>query len=279
MNPKSMDMHAADWPAFTEQHLFASRAQQVLQFPHPVTCVLLDLQLLAEKVDLTGVEKTLGGCLSSTEMNLLKRFTYAKRKREWLGGRLAAKYAAARLIDRVQPGQHTLRWEDFSILADENGRPAITAADTTGYPIPDISISHSGTFASALAVHRGFGGLDLQENTPRVMRVKNRFCNAGEERILQNSSPATPQDFSIPLTKLWAAKEALRKVARIQTLPGFLEMELVEISYDEHDKTLPWNFIFRIKPSAGFFRKSLNVAVTSLENYALAVTLVDDTLG
>jgi phosphopantetheinyl transferase (holo-ACP synthase) len=276
MSPKSMDMHAADWPV-TEQHLFASGAQHVLQFPHPLTCVLLDLQHLAEKVDLKREEKTLGGCLSSTEMDLYNRFTLAKRKREWLGGRLAAKYAAARLIDRLQPGHYRIGWEDFSILADENGRPHITAGNRTGPPMPDISISHSGTYAAALAVHKGFGGLDLQEITPRVMRVKDRFCSAGEVRILQDTLPAADRDFSASLTKLWAAKEALRKVARMQTLPGFLEMELVEIKCGAH-KTTPWNFIFEINPSAGFPRKSVRVAVTRLENYALAVTVVDDTL-
>jgi len=273
-----MDLQITNWP-FTELSLFATQAQQILQYPHLMQCILLDLQRLEETIVLEGGEKALRGSLSSTEQELLNKFKLAKRRREWLGGRLAAKYAVDRLLELVQSRQYALPWADYSILGDDYGRPHISADCKTGAPMPDISISHSGSFAAALAVRKGFGGLDLQEITPKILKVKDRFCTPGEERILRDSIPVAPANIAGLLTKLWSAKEALRKVARLQTLPGFLEMKLVEINCGQRqDKNTPWCFIFTIEPSAGFTRKGLNVAVIGMENYTLAVTAMDDTL-
>jgi len=274
-----MDLHSPNWP-FTELPHFATQAQQTLQYPHLMQCVLLDLQRLEKTIELAGEKKALSGSLSRTEQELLNKFTLAKRRREWLGGRLAAKYAVDRLRESVRSRQYALPWTDYSILGDENGRPHILTDNKTGTPMPDISISHSGSFAAALAVHKGFGGIDLQEITPKIMRVQDRFCTPGEERILWESIPGAPANIASLLTKLWSAKEALRKVARMQTLPGFLEMKLVEInSGQRQNKTPPWHFIFTMRPSTGFTCKKVSVAVTDMENYTLAVTAMNDTLA
>jgi len=273
-----MDLQITNWP-FKKLSLFATQAQQILQYPHLMQCILLDLQRLGETIDQKGEEKALRGSLSRTEQELLNKFKLAKRRREWLGGRLAAKYAVVGLLELVQPRQYALPWADYSVLGDEYGRPHISADYKTGDPMPDISISHSGSFAAALAVHKGFGGIDLQEITHKIMKVKDRFCTPGEERILRDSFPVAPANIAGLLTKLWSAKEALRKVSRRQTLPGFLEMKLVEINCGQRqDKNAPWCFIFTLDPSTGFTRKGLNVAVTDMENYTLAVTVMDDTL-
>lgn len=269
-----MDLQSTDWPVF-EQHLFSTRTRQILQFPHPITCFLLDLQQLEEKALLTTGENALSTSLSRRELARLKTFSLAKRKREWFGGRLAAKYAVKRLLALTEPLPDTSAMADYAILADENGRPFISAdAQNMVQPVPDISISHSGSFAAALAVHRGYGGIDLQKITPKVLKVKNRFCTPGEERILLDSYSAAPESITGVLTKLWAAKEALRKMIRLPVLPGFLEMQLVEIiGQGRREEAFPRCFVINIKPSASSAGQTCRVAVTGLKDYALAVSL------
>ena len=69
----------------------------LLRFPHPVTVVLLDIQKLARQIS-PGLKFDLTKYLSGREQLPLEAFTSEKRKNEWLGGRIAAKYAAARLL-------------------------------------------------------------------------------------------------------------------------------------------------------------------------------------
>ena len=76
-----------------------------------------------------------------------------------------------------------------------------------------------------------------------------------------------------PLTKLWAAKEALRKASSLGSLPGFLELELIEITADQLQKEAGlWGFIFNWKNPAGSAYEKCRVAVAHKEDYALALT-------
>ena len=80
-----------------------------------------------------------------------------------------------------------------------------------------------------MATGKGFCGVDIQKITPRVIKIQKRFCTPAEKLILQKSFPWQSEIETAALTKLWAAKEALRKAAFAPPLPGFLEMELAEI--------------------------------------------------
>ena len=81
------------------------------------------------------------------------------------------------------------------------------------------------------------------------------------------------------LTKLWAAKEALRKASFLDSLPGFLELELIEIAgkkaYKETDLR---QFVFKWNKPAGSAHEICSVAVTHIEDYALAFTVRDFTV-
>ncbi|MBW1749868.1 MAG: hypothetical protein JRJ37_04055, partial [Deltaproteobacteria bacterium] len=92
--------------------------------------------------------------LSGPELSYFKRFSYPKRRREWLGGRIAAKAAMQELgkADRM-PG----RLQQLSILPDDHGRPVADTMQNVS-----ISISHSGQFAVGFAVKGGTCGIDLQ---------------------------------------------------------------------------------------------------------------------
>ena len=139
--------------------------------------------------------------------------------------------------------------------------------------MPDISISHSGSMAAAMAAHNGLCGVDIQKVTGKVFKVRDRYCTHNEKKILEAFFPVAGKAQAAPLTKLWAAKEALRKASSMSSLPGFLELELIEITAAPQQKESgPWGFIFNWKNSAGLTHKKCTVAVTHIEDYALALT-------
>ncbi|MFH1021241.1 MAG: 4'-phosphopantetheinyl transferase superfamily protein [Pseudomonadota bacterium] len=156
--------------------------------------------------------------LSADELNRWLGLRLKKRRTEWLGGRLAAKCAAAGLLDET-----AMDWRKLVIRTEEDGRPYV-AAEAHGVA-PFISISHSGPMAAALAANLPCG-LDIQESGDKIQRVRQRFAAPEEEDILgaslSRSFPETER-----LTMLWAAKEAVRKMVRTSPLLGLLEIRLL----------------------------------------------------
>ena len=167
-------------------------------------------------------------------------------------------------------------------MPDKNGRPFLAAA-TKKEALPDISISHSGDLAAAMAVSRGLCGIDIQKITDRVVKVRNRFCSPNEEHLIQSFFKTFRAEQSSALTKLWAAKEALRKAAAIDALPGFLELELTGITTaSPHTAAPPYQFTFLWKHMdmhGSEFDEKCCVAVSHFADYALALTARDDTVA
>ncbi|HIJ90323.1 MAG: 4'-phosphopantetheinyl transferase superfamily protein [Desulfobulbaceae bacterium] len=156
--------------------------------------------------------------LSPDELEQWRGFNLEKRRAEWLGGRIAAKWAAAGLL-----GETAMTWRNLVIRTEAGGRPYV-ATETHAAP-PFISISHSGPLAAALAANFPCG-LDIQEPGAKIHTVRDRFVSPEEEDIL---SASLPESFTETerLTMLWAAKEAIRKMVRTTPLPGFLEIRLL----------------------------------------------------
>jgi len=258
------------------------QVQELLQYPHLLTYVQIDLKLLEEEISKLGEKKAITCSLSREEKDLLSTLSLDKRRKEWLGGRFAAKYATAGLFEQVESQKHDMHWSRYAIIVDKNGRPYLSANNKNAahLTMPDISISHSGSLAVAMAAQKGFCGVDIQNVTQKVFKVSDRYCSHNEKQILEKFFPVEPEKQAAPLTKLWAAKEALRKVSAMNSLPGFLELELIEITTAPLQKESgPWGFIFNWKNSAGLTHKKCTVAVTHIEDYALALTARGDTLG
>ena len=260
-----------------DQIFSALQVQELLQYPHLLTFILLDLQLLEQEVNKQGEEKAMANNLSREELDLLNKFTLAKRKREWLGGRFAAKYATKSLLDQIESPKNILHWSKYIVTADENGRPLLSTSNENIAQPGDVSISHSASMAAAMAVHKGHCGIDIQKITPKVFKVNDRFCTHDEKQILEDFFSLEPENQANYLTKLWTAKEALRKVSNKTSLPGFLELELNEITSGPlQKKSGPWVFIFTWKNPAGLTHKKYRVAISHIEDYALALTARDD---
>ena len=241
-----------------------------------VRYIVFSLKDFAEAMGLQGMEKTAARCLTVREREYWDRLHAVKRQREWLGGRLAAKYVAS----LMQTGEGCfLPWSEFAILADENGRPFLAAAKT-GARLPDISISHSGDMAAALAVGTGLCGIDIQKVTERTVRVRERFCLPVEEQILETFFPIHLQSRSVLLTKLWAAKEAIRKTANLSSLPGFLELELTEIKEGSPGADPAcWTFFFRWRKTgkkSPAIDENCSVSVKIMADYVLAFSTRND---
>ncbi len=249
------------------ENFSVARLQKFLHCNQLFTIVLLDLRLLEENINRLGKDMVIAGSLSGNEIALLDKFTSAKRYWEWIGGRFAAKFATGQLLDQVYSHYTASHWSAHVIDTDENSRPFLSAGtETSGIALPDISISHSGSMAAAMAAEKGLCGIDIQKRTPKVIKVSDRFCTGREMQILQKTFPGTAEE---PLTKLWAAKEALRKASNKSSLPGFLELELIEIN---------WNFPQKepVDPGVFFFNGNKQVAVGQIREYALALTVSDD---
>ncbi|CAK8725013.1 hypothetical protein KKHLCK_15635 [Candidatus Electrothrix laxa] len=190
------------------------------------TLSLVDLDLIEHFLqadEATLLQRT----LSPAEQCYFQRFKYIKRKKEWLGGRLAAKAAILNFTDNQD-----LR--SITILPNKHGRPL---AEELPAPLsalgnePTISISHSDCFAVALARARSISqsscGVDLQEISTKLAGLTSHFATDAELQLLAEQ---TDYDEDTRLTMLWTVKEALKKALLHDQSVIFSATELQEIA-------------------------------------------------
>jgi len=128
-----------------------------------------------------------GEALSPAETLRLAAFRLDKRRREWLGGRLAAK----NLLSEAAGGAPLA---SFEVGMDKYGRPACRGTL--------LSISHSGGWAlAALKPDSAFLGADLEKIEDRHPAWYSDYFHPSE----------LPAPDASAATRLWAIKEALMK--------------------------------------------------------------------
>lgn len=210
-----------------ENNIFPDALQQTAATAFPGThfsVVMLEIENCWNSVYILA---NLSLWFSAREREQLADYTLAKRKREWLAGRISAKLATASLNHNTAATDYT----QVEISNFPGGRPY---ANLHGQPCLheklDISISHSGTLAAALAADR-YCGIDVQFLNDSLIRVQDRFCSKPEEQILLDFFGDSP--WKMPLNLLWTAKEALRKAFSYQIVPGFLQLNLRQIESDD----------------------------------------------
>ncbi|MEN8140370.1 MAG: 4'-phosphopantetheinyl transferase superfamily protein [Thermodesulfobacteriota bacterium] len=196
--------------------------------------------------------------LTATEKTKLASFRLAKRRHEWLAGRLAAKAAVCQIAPPLSPAQ-------VEISTSERGRPR--ARLPQGRTMA-VSISHSGGLAVGLASPAGEAGIDIQELVPALIRIRGRFVHHDEERLLAQLAP--PDEPLAALGLLWSAKEALRKQLEIWPLLGFLEARLSRVAWQGSIASLT----FTPKPGQRTLPSQLpQVQACQLGNFTLAATI------
>jgi phosphopantetheinyl transferase len=239
---------------------------------------LLDLDHLALLIQ-NGQEHSL--CqqwLDKKEQQKLLELRYEKRHRQWLGGRICAKEAALQFLNNGLAASAELVAQHLQIGIAASGRPLLTPHDQSeSHPsLPYISISHSGRYAMAAASSSPCG-IDIQENHPTLLRVKDRFCTHAEETILTNSL----ETLHLPdhLTLLWAAKEAIKKAVTLDHMPGFLDLTLTQVhALTAMPDAEGWRFLLSRKSAAKSDEKQPQFTVTTCryQGYGIGLCLLPD---
>jgi len=201
--------------------------------------------------------------LSVQEATTWQQYKLAKRRDEYLAGRLAAKIAVCELRH-----SRNLPPPDFSAIHIENfadGHP-FCRLQTDSAAAPEISISHSGVYAAALVSCQPCG-IDIQQRQDKLTALQSRFAHISEVAELRRRHPHMA-DIDL-LNLIWAAKEAIRKLLSRRQLPGFLEMRLSAIRRMVDDATL---LQFAIEQDHTLAKVSVR-AMFLTPSYALAITL------
>ena len=225
---------------------------------------LVDLALIEQAIE-QHESQLLQQVLSTAEQKYFQRFKYMKRKKEWLGGRLAAKAAILALpaftngADQALPG--------ITVLPNKHGRPCLEQLPSclparSNQPV--ISISHSDDFAVALARLKGICGLDLQTITTRLAGLTDHFATDAEMQLLAEQAAC---DEDTRLTMLWTVKEALKKGVLHDQSVIFSETELHQLTrLNESINEAVWRFICTVQGH------QQSVLVHCLSPYILSIT-------
>lgn len=115
----------------------------------------------------------------------LEKFKSEKRKREFLGVRLALK---------------ALLGKEVIILYDAVGKPSLSDESY------QISISHSGKWIAVMAHPTRSVGIDIECPTDKIQKLYTRFLSKTEQTELSNGKDIQQ------LQLAWSAKEALFKI-------------------------------------------------------------------
>ena len=171
---------------------------------------------------------------NDTEINTIIEGTKNESKKQ--------QFLASRLLIKKEFGS-------WKTLSNSNGKPYLFNKES------EISITHDKKIVGIIKSEHPCG-IDLQEVTLKVMRIKNKFIN---ENDLYSAS-----DKERDLTILWCAKEALYKINGDPNI-FFKEHMIIEETSDQ-------NIIIGkiIHPD---YRQDYKMKVHFIENYCLVYTL------
>ncbi|HUD71950.1 MAG TPA: beta-ketoacyl synthase N-terminal-like domain-containing protein [Dongiaceae bacterium] len=152
-------------------------------------------------------------CLAHFVLSRRERQTWrtvggAKRRREWLMGRVAAKDAVRHFL--INSRGLAAFPADIEITSDPHGRPAPGGAflNRLGLSL-SVSIAHTDGVAMALAAEPALGvGIDIERVDRRRGEFERAAFNPEELRLLGEGSEADRRERAL---RLWCAKEAVAK--------------------------------------------------------------------
>ena len=227
--------------------------------------VLLPLVIPEEYVSWLSAAPGRRSMLSAAEEQRLAAFSLAKRRSEWLTGRICAKLALERFLSQTAAPAPSLPFDRVEVRNHPSGRPYLHSSDLSLSTVGDLSISHSRGYAIALVADSPCG-IDIQRNDQTLERVSEKFCLPKEVSLIRHSLPETRT--TDILTLLWAAKEAARKAFSATLLAGFLDMELTAVTGQDDSCR---SFSLRVAPGrTGGSGIELRVVADLFGDYAIA---------
>ncbi len=206
--------------------------------------------------------------LHPNELSKIRHYRLAKRRSEFLTGRICAKMALESLWAAENRCLPPLLSE-IDISHDPSGRPIVSSHGLEGCLQPEISISHGGEYAAALAAELPCG-IDIQPQKDTLLRVREKYCSLNELELLAMLLPGT--SVLTRLSLLWTAKEAAKKALSSLQMPGFLELELTQQAKSSHH-CHSLNLAVRIRNNRRM-PDTITVLATTFENYGVAVCIL-----
>lgn len=125
-------------------------------------------------------------CLDNISLKILEDFHIDKRKKEWLSVRI--------LIKEIFGKNITIEYK-------ENGKPYISEEPYS------ISISHSKDYVGVIVSRAGEVGLDIENISPRIEKIKHKFLSKNELHDIPAEGSCHKQ-----MLLYWCAKETLMKI-------------------------------------------------------------------
>ncbi|HBB65981.1 MAG: hypothetical protein A2X28_03220 [Elusimicrobia bacterium GWA2_56_46] len=159
--------------------------------------------------------------LSIPELEKLASFKIEKRRRDWLGGRYAAKTLLKESLNQETP------LTAMEISYDSFGRPVWTGGGGTQRL---LSITHSGPFCAAACGPEGtkFLGIDLEKAEPRAEAWYKDYFHKSELSVsAPHPSSLIPHPYTLA-TRLWTQKESLLKALGLGLKADLLDIDLTE---------------------------------------------------
>lgn len=151
--------------------------------------------------------------LGEKEKEYYTNIKYSKVKRQFIWGRIVAKYALNGI-------ENNLVYKNVNILKGGYNEPVI---QEIGYKDLKVNISHSNNMVVAVAFKNGYScGVDIEYISTNSKRISNSILIESE----RNSFTDIIEDSSLLGLYLWTAKEALSKTIK-QGL--YLPIEIYDI--------------------------------------------------
>ena len=150
--------------------------------------------------------------LSPKERATYATLRVAKRRADWLRGRLTLKRLAQRV---ARSNEHAdLALEAISVEAAPDGAPTVTVLDPRrrSLELRSVSLSHSAGVAFCALAAGSTVGVDLELVEPRSAAFAEDYFTAAEQAQMAACSPS---DRPMVVTALWSAKEAVLKAHRL----------------------------------------------------------------
>ncbi len=189
------------WQALREHHRQARIRELLGLAPGSLQFAQVDLKLV-DRALAAHAESVQEEFLCPEERLEWQQLAHEKRRREWLGGRIAAKTAVQILLGEDRP-KSQLRIRNRA----EDRCPEIEFQVPREGQMPVISISHSRDVAVALASKTAGFGVDVESVSGKLAELLPQFATSKEAEAFQVAFSPSPE----ALTLLWAAKEACRK--------------------------------------------------------------------
>jgi phosphopantetheinyl transferase len=169
--------------------------------------------------------------LGDTERELARTYKAARRRDEFVAGRLALKRCVARLLRDCGLGDIPL--SDMNIGRTESRQPVVLLGGTLEERI-SVSISHGGGYVLCAAALEMPVGVDVERVDERLVRLSEAYTSENERGLIRRTAH-DPEEEKALLTRLWTVKEAAAKCWGEGMFVAFGQCQVVSLQGDRWD--------------------------------------------